>query len=124
MSVPTLTNMATAPAMPPPAAFEAAFFKTTESGFFSASAACARKAGTHSQGEAARRLCARTDGLMKTLCRVGPYTEVKPGKSMCAYKAALDFTPQETVALVDEHSAQRAVPERRGARIWNGPQFD
>tara|TARA_B100000787_G_C16022402_1_gene219045 strand:+ start:98 stop:460 length:363 start_codon:yes stop_codon:yes gene_type:complete len=116
MSVPTLTNMATAPAMPPPAAFEAAFFKTTESGFFSASAACARKAGTHSQGEAARRLCARTDGLMKTLCRVGPYTEVKPGKSI----AALDFTPQtqETVAFVDKHSTQRAVPERRGACIW------
>ena len=62
MSVPTLTNMATAPAMPPPAAFAAAFFKTSENGFFSASAACAPRAGTHGQGEATRRLCAAPTG--------------------------------------------------------------
>ena len=92
MSVPTLTNMATAPAMPPPAAFCAAFFKTSVNGFFSPSAACAPGASTHIQEEAAsRRLRARTDGLMKTLCRVGPYTEPKPGNAMdaCLMRARL-----------------------------------
>ena len=40
MSVPTLMNMAPAPAMPPPEAFQAAFFSVSESGSFSFSAAC------------------------------------------------------------------------------------
>ena len=37
--VPTLTNMATPPAMPPPAAFLAASLRVSPSGFFSAGAA-------------------------------------------------------------------------------------
>ena len=103
MSVPTLTNMATAPAMPPPAAFCAAFFKTSVNGFFSPSAACEPGASTHIQEEAAsRRLRARTDGLMKTLCRVGPYTEPKPGNAM---------------RVLDEHVLPRSV------RLWRIRRF-
>ena len=40
MSVPTLTNMAIAPAAPPPIALLAAFFRTSDRGFFCSSAAC------------------------------------------------------------------------------------
>ena len=59
MSVPTLTNMAMAPAMPPPAAFDAAFFKVCESGTFS-SAACEptrRARSSSARKKVARRLC-------------------------------------------------------------------
>ena len=77
MSVPTLTNMATAPAMPPPAAFAAAFERITDMGCFSAG--CMQ--GGHGDAAAsvlqqcqepawARAL--RTEGAMKTFLRVGP----------------------------------------------------
>ena len=106
MSVPTLTNMAMAPAMPPPAAFDAAFFKVCESGTFS-SAACEQT--RRARSSSARKKVARW------LCCTRRRAHENPLPGWAVHRA-------EARKVHDDHSVAKNVRCRE--RVERGGRFD